>query len=65
MTVDRFGPETPADIAGLLLYQDDSHYIVFGKSVNKDGDEACVVRTVTGEESEKTLYIQFQRAGPR
>ena len=53
VTVDRFGPETPADIAGLLLYQDDSHYIVFGKSVNKDGDEACVVRTVNGEETEE------------
>lgn len=37
VTVDEFTPATPADVAGLMLFQDDDCWITFGKSVNAEG----------------------------
>ncbi len=45
VSLDEFTPETSADIAGLLLFQDDECNIVFGKTMNGYGE--TVVR-VTG-----------------
>ena len=44
VTLDDFTPRTQADIAGLLLFQDDDCNIVFGKTLNSYGD--IVVRVI-------------------
>ncbi|MDE6174528.1 MAG: glycoside hydrolase family 43 protein, partial [Duncaniella sp.] len=44
VSLDDFTPESSADIAGLLLFQDDECNIVFGKTMNSYGD--VVVRVI-------------------
>lgn len=44
VTLDEYTPLSQAEIAGLLLYQDDECNVVFGKTVNSYGD--TVVRVI-------------------
>lgn len=50
-TLDEFSPVTSADIAGLLLFQDDDCNVVFGKTVNSYGDN--VVRVIARSKKDK------------
>lgn len=50
-TLDEFSPVTSADIAGLLLFQDDECNVVFGKTVNSYGDN--VVRVIARSKKDR------------
>ncbi len=56
VTLDEFSPQSPEDIAGLMLFQDDDCHIVFGKAVNSYGD---VVARVDAR-SKNDRVIEFE-----
>lgn len=62
VSLDDFAPESSADIAGLLLFQDDECNIVFGKTMNSYGD--VVVRVIGRSKNGSREEFEAQLSDP-
>lgn len=62
VSLDDFTPESSADIAGLLLFQDDECNIVFGKTMNSYGD--VVVRVIGRSKKDFREEFEAQLSDP-
>lgn len=51
-TLMRYRPTSSGDIAGLVLYKDETHHVIFGLTSNEEGQQVVCVRQVTPEGEE-------------